>query len=100
MRAALDRQRQNAVSFGRAGARPSRLQIRYDDHRSLICCLAHSSSLAVIFPGFSEPTRFELGINLKSAKDCGLDVPPHSLLPPTRVLHDKANVCWWPFCDL
>ena len=40
LRAALDRQRQDTVSFGRAAARPSRLQIRYDDHRSLICCLA------------------------------------------------------------
>jgi hypothetical protein len=46
VRAARDRQRQDTISFGRAAARPDRLEIRYDDYRSLILARSNKSQSA------------------------------------------------------
>ena len=52
LRAALDRKRQSVVSFGRAAARPGRLQVRDHYHRALIhFCPFQTIVGQVIFTG-------------------------------------------------
>ena len=40
-----------------------------------------------------QPTKFELVINLKTAKALGLDVPLHLQQPPTKLSNDELVCC-------